>query len=439
MKEKLISFFEYEKKPLKEIFSIESDIDDFYKYLEKENLQNIFNINRTYIQAKNHVGVIVYKNYQFEILPKLLRKENENDSQILKNLLFMLSYTEELDISDVDLAKLTNNKNPFLEILIGIYAEFLLSSLLRFIPKNYITEENKITYLKGKLIFSEQIKLDIRKNCQFFCEYDEFSENNLLNQTFYYVSKVLYKISKSVSNQKNLKKILNIYSEVDLKKIKIEDIKNFKLSRNQRIFEKTFSLAKMFLKNSSIDLNKKEIKTISLIFDMNKLFEEFIYQLINKNQKKINGLNNIKYQKSKKLIKSSIDLLNNIENNNKFRNTYTDILLNFDNNTSLILDTKYKINSGERDDFSNSNSDLYQMMAYKALYRECNTQVLLLYPKDIKNFIWKHEINDDLERRNYIFLSCIDLHIDISSDIKKDDSKILKQLNNCIEAVKQAY
>lgn len=43
----------------------------------------------------------------------------------------------------------------------------------------------------------------------------------------------------------------------------------------------------MFVENSSVDLSKNRIENISLVWDMNKLFEEFIYEVM----RKIEGLN----------------------------------------------------------------------------------------------------------------------------------------------------
>lgn len=60
------------------------DAKKFELFLEKNKLTKVFNITHTGIQAQNFVGVIKYKNYQFEILPKLLSKNQEDRETILK-------------------------------------------------------------------------------------------------------------------------------------------------------------------------------------------------------------------------------------------------------------------------------------------------------------------------------------------------------------------
>ena len=90
-------------------------------YLEKikdESLQNVFTFTSKGIKARNYVGILKYKTYQFEILPKLIDKEKieekEEREKILKNLLYMLSLTKKLDIKESEIAKISKSKNPFL-------------------------------------------------------------------------------------------------------------------------------------------------------------------------------------------------------------------------------------------------------------------------------------------------------------------------------------
>ena len=49
--------------------------------------------------------------------------------------------------------------------------------------KKYITEQDNLNVLKGKYLINENIKYNFTKN-KIYCEYDEFSENNSLNQFF---------------------------------------------------------------------------------------------------------------------------------------------------------------------------------------------------------------------------------------------------------------
>ena len=174
------------------------DLVGLENYLERNKLSSALKVTASGVKARNFVGVIKYKNIQFEILPKLIseyeeedklsrEKREEQNQTILKNLVFMLSYTKNLDVKSTNSAKLSKTENPFLEVLIREYAESLFESLKRLTPKNYIREEDNLNYLKGKLKFTENLRYNSANQAKFYCEFDEFSEDCVLNQLFNYV------------------------------------------------------------------------------------------------------------------------------------------------------------------------------------------------------------------------------------------------------------
>lgn len=434
---------EYQEKELKD--SVKKSLQGYLEKLKKESLQNVFTFTSKGIKAKNYVGILKYKNYQFEILPKLIdnnkiAKEDDKERKIiLKNLLYMLSLTKKLDVKESEIAKISKSKNPFLEILIKIYATSLFECLKRFIPKNYVTEEDNLTVLKGKLLFSKHIIKNSVNQAKFYCQYDEFSENNLLNQLFYYVSRLLYFVSNDNENKRTLKFITDCFCDIDFKKINIYKIRNLKLTKNQTAFQKPFDLAKMFLENSLIDMNQHKIKTISLLWDMNKLFEEFIFEFIRKNKDKINEnfkKNNqievIKYQECKKLLYCK-------EIKRYCKNSFVDIFVNFKNKKVVIIDTKYKLN---HDDIGKlDNQDIFQMVTYETIHNSQNA--ILIYPtiKDktinqTKEKIYKYKLcnsNKDTKQVNskkeyYITTAAVYL----GNDLQTNKIDLIYRLSNIL-------
>ena len=347
---------EYEEKELDSC-----NLDGLYAYLKCQNLTQALKVTRHGIEASSWVGVIKYKNTHFQILPKLIC-DNDCKENILKNLIFMLSYTKNLDIKASNESKLSTAKNPFIEILIREYAKSLFDCLKRLTPKKYVREEDNLNYLKGKLKFKENIKYNNTNQAKFYCEYDEFSENNLLNQLFLFVSTCLYNISNDIYNKKTLKFIINYYTDIDLVRFDKFKANKIKLTRNQELFKKPFNLAKMFVEKTSVDLSKNKFENISLVWDMNKLFEEFIFEVM----KKSNPEWTFTAQKGKKLLDGD---------NNKKRNTFVDILAE-NKEQKIIIDTKYK-KLANSNDFS--NADVFQVSTYCLLHN--TNRAVLLYPR----------------------------------------------------------
>lgn len=429
---KYIPLIEYQKETLDD--NLKKSLQGYLEKIKDESLQNVFIFTSKGIKARNYVGILKYKTYQFEILPKLIDKEKieekEEREKILKNLLYMLSLTKKLDIKESEIAKISKSKNPFLEILIKIYANSLFECLKRFVPKNYVTEEDNLNFLKGKLLFSKHIIKNSVNQAKFYCQYDEFSENNLLNQLFYYVSRLLYFVSNDNENKRILKFITDFFCDIDFKKINIYKIRNLKLTKNQNAFQKPFDLAKMFLENSSIDMNQHKIKTISLLWDMNKLFEEFIFEFIRRNKDKINEklennkIKRIKYQKGKRLLYCE-------EVNQHYGNTFVDIFLE-SKDKKFIIDTKYKINEGNFGEFA--NSDIFQMITYETIHNSQNA--ILIYPtvEKSKELMHKYKLCEDknyegIDNNHYITTATIYL----GEDLQTEKQNLIERLSTIIE------
>lgn len=365
--------------------NLDCNLDKLQSFLKCQNLEPALKITRQVIKTKSWVGVIKYKKLHLEILPKLICDKNDN-TQILNNLLFMLSYTKKLNIKTSNVAKLSTSKNPFIEVLIREFTQSLFDSLKRFTPKKYVREEENLNYLKGKLKFSENIRYNSSNQTKFYCEFDEFSENNLLNQLFLFVSTCLYNISNDSYNKKTIKFIMNYYSDIQLIRFDRFKAEKIKLSRNQELFRKPFTLAKMFVERTSVDLSKNKFENITLIWDMNKLFEEFIFEIMKKSQNEWGW--EFVAQKGKRLL---------CGDTNKKRNTFVDIYCKRNSDSySIILDTKYK-KLQSSDDFS--NADVFQVSSYCLLHGA--KHAILLYPRydEEKPIIPDYHLNT--EDKNY--------------------------------------
>lgn len=355
------------------------DLDKLQDYLKCNKLDSALKVTRHGIETTSWVGVIKYKNTHFQILPKLICNNGDKEN-ILRNLIFMLSYTKKLDIKTSNDAKLSTAKNPFIEILIREYAKSLFECLKRLTPKRYVREEDNLNYLKGKIKFTENVRYNSSNQAKFYCEYDEFSENNILNQLFLFVSTCLYNISNDSYNKRTLKFIMNYYSGIKLVRFDRFKAEKIKLSRNQELFKKPFNLAKMFVEKTSVDLSKNKFENIALIWDMNKLFEEFVFEIMKKNETTLGW--KFTAQKGKRLL---------VGDDNKKRNTYVDIFAENDND-KIILDTKYKIFTGT-DNFS--NADVFQVSTYCLLHN--TNKAVLIYPRwnNKKPNVPSYKLNSD--------------------------------------------
>ena len=128
----------------------------------------------------------------------------------------------------------------------------------------------------------------------------------------------------------------------------------------------------MFLEHSSIDMSQNKIQNIALLWDMNQLFEEFVFEVIAR--KSIIKNINVTYQKGRKLLRNGTL---------KQRNTFVDIFIERGKEKEkIVVDTKYKL---LEDLNSVSNADVFQVSTY-CLLHDANKAVLI-YPQ------WNEKIN----------------------------------------------
>lgn len=370
---KRLSFSEISQKDISDRFLYDNDfVSNIERFLERNALEDALSFDRTHIKSSHYVGVIKYKNIQFEILPKLLGKADNRDNirkQILKNLLYMLSYTKQLDIKDNEVANITSCPNPFIETLIRVFADRLFDALKRFVPKNYEVCEENTSAFKGKLKIAENLRYNLANKARFFCEFDSFTEDTALNQLFLYVATRLQSVSQDAYNKKILKFIINVYSDISFKCFTEHDLKRIRLNRSQQVFAQPFNLAKMFLEHSSVDMSKHQFDNIALIWDMNILFEEFVFEFLKRNRESLD-IYDVKYQKGHRLLKSK-------DNQHYYANTFVDMFVIKEKGQSgIVLDTKYKVKSANLGDFD--NADIFQVVTYCKLHDSNNA--VLLYP-----------------------------------------------------------
>ena len=330
----------------------------FQKFLQEKQMALALDFGLEGITTRAHVGIIQFADFQLNILPKIIGQEA---SVCLENLMFMLRYTKKLNIHTMDSAEISKTKQPFLEILIAHYANILLNALQRHIPHHYETKEENLPAVRGHILFAKNQMVNMGNLARVYCQFDEFTSDNLLNQTFKFVAQALCLLTAVPATRARLNKILAIYEDVELKAISYAQAKKILLNRNQLIFKDVLDLALLFLQHSTISLHNKTFTNLAILFDMNKLFEEFVAAAL---EKAFPG--QVQTQKSLTIIDSIDGYVNT---------SYSirpDIL--FRNDT--IIDTKYKIL--DLPDNKPSDADIYQMLAYNRFFNRRN--ILLCYP-----------------------------------------------------------
>ena len=150
--------------------------------------------------------------------------------------------------------------------------------------------------------FLSTIKENIIKNNpgKIYCEYDELTEDNLINQTIKYTLRLLKVISRSNSNIDKINQLLFTLAEISDRKIKPEDEERIYFNKINESFRPIIVKCFLFINDFSIDLKAGSTNYGAILFDMNEVFEEFIANFIIKN-KEILGMKEFNIEPQKKI------------------------------------------------------------------------------------------------------------------------------------------
>ena len=359
------------------------------------------------VKATSYVGVFTAGKKTIQILPKI--SEGLEDKAI-KNLLYMLAYTNHLEINEADMAKLCERKKAdFFEVIIYLFSKNLLELLKIDFRKGYIEHDESLFFLRGKILFTQDAKVNLSRVDKTFCRYSDFSEDILLNQVFRYTAWVLLRLTKDPENYRILNELIFMLSDITPRRVEPSDFDQIHIDRLNRQYKPVVSLAKLFITNSSVELSNSELETFSFLFDMNALFEEFVAGYISKNKGYLVSENSKVIAQGVGRVKYLVD-----RPEAQFR-LKPDIIIEKDGK-KLIIDTKYKILDPNDQKLGVSQSDLYQVLAY-ALKFSC-PNVVLLYPAHLQAIEKDYTIECE-GKEIHVFVRCVDLRIDLQNQQKE--------------------
>jgi len=320
--------------------------------------------------AQNYVGVLQTNDgTTIEILPKIANlTDDENGDKARKILIKMLKTLKKSPFEKFNKTSLKSTNLPLLEIFISMFLEELTRLVRKGIKSDYITKQDNLKFLKGKLLFGQQIKQNYIHKERFYVEYQNFLSDRVENRLIKTTLNYLYKKSQSNTNQQRIREFLFVFDEVSLSKEINKDFKQVKLNRQMKDYEQVLLWSKTFLLNNSFSPYKGKDIAYALLFDMNLLFESYVGEYF----KKL-GLD--------VMLQDCTHHLAYLDGRGKFL-LKPDFVINKDNEKEIIADTKWKLLDDNKVHQGISQSDMYQLFAYGKKYRQNQLKNLyLIYPK----------------------------------------------------------
>lgn len=385
----MINLFEYQNKvDIQESFDgLEGFLDEIWNSREKNSfysknrndkiesqrfLQFIHKSNE--LKSNKYVGVIHFEGSKINLLPKIFYSSEKDYStdevhQIQNHILWWLSYCRKIKFPKYQ-ATLGSAKGDFFEVLIYLFSKYTRELFNSSIYQQYEEVNRELSYIKGRLNTSEYINENLSKGKwhKLNCTYDAFVFDNEFNRIIKFVATLLFNVTSSQENKKNLREILFILDEVSDERATAEQCSRISFNPMFGEFETIRDYCQLFLTNCISFDHKNDLKLFAFLLPMEYVFEDFIFGFIDKELEKVTA----KAQRSDTYLDEG-----------KAFNLKPDLWLKTDHK-SLIADTKYKIvYSDERDPKKGiSQNDLYQILAYAVRFEV--DEIILFYPNTIR-------------------------------------------------------
>ena len=182
---------------------------------------------------------------------------------------------------DVATEKFENIHNLFAAILSKGISRQLKQGLYR----EYLNRNEEVSVVRGKIDITGTIQNQIARKRVLTCEYDELSENNLLNQILKTTVMLLLRHPDVEQEYKNeLKREMLFFSNVDTIDPAMIRWSNIRFKRNNNTYRMLISLCQLILEGMLLTTDSGEYKLASFMDEqrMNRLYEKFILEYYTK-------------------------------------------------------------------------------------------------------------------------------------------------------------
>ncbi len=315
-----------------------------------------------------YVGVLQIGDLTIEILPKTERNASEEAKETWrKRLIDMLQSVGLIKVTASQSADLEIKPNAILELYFQMFVEEVEYLMRRGLIKKYRKKEGNITALKGQLKFAQHIQHNYIHQERFFVKHSTYDKEHQIHQILLKTLSLLQRINKYQQLHSRIGRLLLNFPEVADINVQAYTFQKINYNRKNEHYSQALQIAELILLNHHPDIIRGQNDVLALLFDMNALWERFVYQSLQIQTRKNQATDIIKSQLTQNFWKYTA---------NQSRALYmqADIVINPNTTDCIVLDTKWKnIGNGKP-----SHSDVRQLYAYLKYYKA--KKVALIYP-----------------------------------------------------------
>ncbi len=210
----------------------------------------------------------------------------KHKSIFIKNIYYMLSYAftslKQSVFDDIATEEFDNFHNLFTSIL----AKGISQQLKRGLYREYINKKEIVMVMRGKIDLPGTINNRIARQRTLTCDFDELSENNLLNQILKTTAFILLRSHEVSPDYKDiLKKEMLFFSSVELIDPVLIRWSEIRFQRSNQTYRMLIGICQLVLEGMLMSTEEGEYRLASFVDEqrMSRLYEKFIFEYYVKN------------------------------------------------------------------------------------------------------------------------------------------------------------
>ena len=359
-----------DKSDFSALLSLLNEVDE-----SAPEIQKFFSYSRPYgreqLKVQNYVGVIQTRNgTHIEILPKLARHSDISSARAL--LVRMLVELQDSPFRTGTISSLNAHKMPLFELLMSQFLGHVMDIIHKGLVRTYVECTDNLVYLRGKLELAVQTRLNAARAGVFHCTYDEYAIDRPINRLVKGALQVVSRLSQDEANIQLCREALYVFDDVPASRNVDQDFRNMRRDRLMQHYLPALPSCWMILKNMNPLTQSGERKAISMLFPMERVFEDYVAAKLPgqlggwRVRTQVAGKSLVQQHRTRQIFALRPDLL--LENSNR----------------RIVADTKWKLlNQADRaNKYGITQADIYQLFAYckKYLPDQALKIVILIYP-----------------------------------------------------------
>lgn len=358
------------------------------------------------VRFKEFVGVLQVGETLIEVLPKA-DKPSENGStqdRWRKVLIGMLKEVHGFDVQAPSSSALKLKSNTILDLYFEYFVSELEYLMHAGLVKKYRKNLGNVNALKGSLQFDKHLQNNLVHQERFYVKHTVYDVYHELHGVLYKTLKLLKSINTNTALHSRIGALLLHFPEMPEIKVSEKTFERLTLDRKTKSYQKALEIARLFLMQYHPDLSRGRDHVLALMFDMNVLWEKFVFVSLKKNGLKVFA------QNSKSFWNPT---------NGPRRTIRPDIRIEIGDQT-FICDTKWKVLKDNRP----SLEDIRQMYAYHQYFNA--NKVALIYPGNMESFSGKYaDIHNSLMDSEF---ECSLIFIPVLENIKEWQVEIAEKV-----------